>query len=430
MMKDRRLREAGTIGADSTGMTSLRPAFALFIVAGCLQQQPQFATTPEPVPVAGPPGGGMDPAYQQGGYAAPQPDQQPYPQYSDPNEDPNPQYADPGAAGEDPEAQPLDSNGMDATDPSATAPITDADIDGTLDAYGTWEQDPDYGRVWEPDTTVVGVDFTPYETCGSWAYTSYGWSFNCDWSWGWLPFHYGRWGWFNGHWGWVPGHHWGPAWVQWRHGGGYVGWRPLAPVHNGVAMPMHDAHWRFTGEADLGKPNIRAHEFRDPAEGLRVTSPVARPGIRGTSMTHVSAVMSQRPSVAGRFGGNVGGVQRAPVGGGFREPAREPVTVYRAPPSTYRQPAYRPTLPPSYRPAMPSYRQPSYRQPVYRGGGGGQVWHAPPTSHPTWSAPSHSSSGGSFHSSGGGGFHSSGSSGGSFHSSGGGHSGGGGGRHR
>ncbi|HTR54778.1 MAG TPA: DUF6600 domain-containing protein [Kofleriaceae bacterium] len=427
-------------------MTSLRPALAVLfgigLGAGCYQQQPQFATMPEPVQVAGPPGGAMDPAYQQGGYApqgyaqAPQYDPnaaypQSDPNLADPNQDPNPQYADPGAAGEDPEAQPIDPNASEYTDPSATAPVTDADIDGTLDAYGTWEEDPDYGRVWQPDTTVVGVDFTPYETCGSWAWTAYGWSFNCDWSWGWLPFHYGRWGWFNGHWGWVPGHHWGPGWVQWRNGGGYVGWRPLAPVHNGVAMPMHDAHWRFTAEGDLGKTNIRAHEFRDPAEGLRVTSAVARPAVRGTSMTRLTSVMGQRPSVAARYGGSVGAT-RTPVGGtGFRAPAREPVTVYRAPPSTYRQPSYRPTLPPSYRPAMPSYRQPTYR-------GGGQVWHAPPTSHPVWSSPSRPSGGssGGFHSSGssGGGFHSSGSSGG-FHSSGGGgfHSsggGGGGGHHR
>jgi hypothetical protein len=422
-------------------MTSLRTAFALLVVAGCYSSSPQFATTPEPVQVAGPPGGAMDPAYQQGGYAqtpggydpnygAPGQVGDPNAAPADPNEDQNPQYADPGADGEDPEAQPIDPNSGDYTDPSATAPVTDEDIDGTLDAYGSWEQDPDYGRVWEPDTTVVGVDFTPYETAGSWAWTSYGWTFNCDWNWGWLPFHYGRWGWFHGHWGWVPGHHWGPAWVQWRNGGGMMGWRPLAPVHNGIAMPMHDAHWRFVGERDFAKSNIRAHEFRDPAEGLRVTSAVRRPSFRGTASAHVSSIMGQRPSLQGRFGGSAGvGVRTQP--GGFREGPRAPVTVYRAPEGSYRAPAYR----------QPAYRQPTYRQPTYRAPT--QVWRAPETSRPMWSSPRpsggfhpsapsyHAPSGGGFHApSGGGGFRAPSGGGGGFRGGGGGSHGGGGGRHR
>src|SRR3569623_1147146 len=79
-------------------------------------------------------------------------------------------------------------------DPGYTmGPVTDGEIDSTLGNYGDWGEDPDYGRVWRPYATVVGVDFTPYETCGSWAWTDWGYSFNCDWDWGWLPFHYGRW---------------------------------------------------------------------------------------------------------------------------------------------------------------------------------------------------------------------------------------------
>ena len=60
--------------------------------------------------------------------------------------------------------------------------------------------------------TVVGMDFTPYETAGSWVDSNQGWAFQCDWDWGWLPFHYGRWGWFDegGYWGWVPGYQWTP----------------------------------------------------------------------------------------------------------------------------------------------------------------------------------------------------------------------------
>ena len=31
-------------------------------------------------------------------------------------------------------------------------------------------------------------------------------------------------------WLWVPGTDWGPAWVSWQHGDGYVGWAPLPPA--------------------------------------------------------------------------------------------------------------------------------------------------------------------------------------------------------
>ena len=65
--------------------------------------------------------------------------------------------------------------------------VTDTEIDATLQPYGEWIEDPDYGRVWRPYATAVGADFTPYETCGSWVWTTAGWSFQCDWDWGWLP---------------------------------------------------------------------------------------------------------------------------------------------------------------------------------------------------------------------------------------------------
>jgi len=47
--------------------------------------------------------------------------------------------------------------------------VGDAEIDATLEGYGQWIETDDYGQVWRPDATVVGVDFTPYESGGSWA---------------------------------------------------------------------------------------------------------------------------------------------------------------------------------------------------------------------------------------------------------------------
>ena len=86
---------------------------------------------------------------------------------------------------------------------------------------------------------MVGDDFSPYATGGDWLQTEYGWTWISDWDWGWAPFHYGRWlavaerGWC-----WMPGTLWGPAWVSWRAGGGYVGWAPLAPRRMSVGSPL------------------------------------------------------------------------------------------------------------------------------------------------------------------------------------------------
>src|SRR5207253_11242825 len=42
-------------------------------------------------------------------------------------------------------------------------------------------------------------------------------------------FHYGRWALLPAGWAWVPGTVWGPAWVDWFWGDGFIGWAPLAP---------------------------------------------------------------------------------------------------------------------------------------------------------------------------------------------------------
>ena len=42
------------------------------------------------------------------------------------------------------------------TDPSALS-----DFHGTLDAHGTWVDDPTYGTVWVPNANEVGADFAP-----------------------------------------------------------------------------------------------------------------------------------------------------------------------------------------------------------------------------------------------------------------------------
>src|SRR5215471_12729788 len=96
-----------------------------------------------------------------------------------------------------------------------------------LAPYGRWFTLGNYGLVWSP--AVVGPDWSPYAN-GRWVYTDKGWTWESDDPWGWATCHYGRWvldatyGWV-----WIPGTIWGPAWVDWLRGRGYIGWAPLPP---------------------------------------------------------------------------------------------------------------------------------------------------------------------------------------------------------
>ena len=137
----------------------------------------------------------------------------------------------------------------DGYDPQAYAQFADG-----LSPYGTWVDDSAYGRVWMPSIGIVGAGFSPYASGGHWALTEYGWTWISDWDWGWAPFHYGRWAVLGGRgWCWIPGTLWGPAWVSWRSGGGYVGWSPLPPRGVWVGRPIGaSTPWRFTVASHLG----------------------------------------------------------------------------------------------------------------------------------------------------------------------------------
>jgi hypothetical protein len=96
-----------------------------------------------------------------------------------------------------------------------------------LAPYGQWLRHPYYGWVWFP--SAVGYDWRPY-TVGRWVNTNYGWTWVSYEPFGWATYHYGRWA-FDRQigWIWIPGTVWGPAWVAWQQGSGYVGWAPLPP---------------------------------------------------------------------------------------------------------------------------------------------------------------------------------------------------------
>jgi len=121
-----------------------------------------------------------------------------------------------------------------------------ADFEAPLTECGSWVEVGTYGHCWRPTGVVVG--WRPY--CdGHWEWTDCGWYWVSDERWAWACYHYGTWVIDPGFgWVWVPGVEWGPAWVSWRSGGGYVGWAPLAPRHATIVSAnfvfVEDAHIR------------------------------------------------------------------------------------------------------------------------------------------------------------------------------------------
>ena len=131
-----------------------------------------------------------------------------------------------------------------------------------LSPYGEWIEDSNYGYVWRPD--VDQNDFRPYYTNGRWAMTEYGNTWVSNYDWGWAPFHYGRWvtDRYN-EWVWIPDTTWGPAWVNWRSGGGYYGWAPLGPSMNvniniggGGGFSIPDFWWSFIPQQNIYYDNF------------------------------------------------------------------------------------------------------------------------------------------------------------------------------
>jgi hypothetical protein len=135
-----------------------------------------------------------------------------------------------------------------------------------LDAYGQWENTPDYGNVWVPN---VGPDWEPYYD-GSWAWEPYwGWTWVSNEPWGWAPYHYGRWCWWGSRWCWWPGSGywgprpvWAPAYVSFLgfgfrggfglgFGFGSIGWCPLGPFDRAYGWWGHRNGYNAVGIANI-----------------------------------------------------------------------------------------------------------------------------------------------------------------------------------
>lgn len=145
---------------------------------------------------------------------------------------PAPPVAEPQAAEPTPAPQTVTQVPPSPQPATVTQPVTQ-DYDywySTLAPYGSWVYLSNYGWCWQPTVARTVADWRPYGPNGRWMWTSSGWYWDSYYSWGWAPFHYGRW--YLGPscgWVWVPGSVWAPAWVTWRYCDNYWGWAALPP---------------------------------------------------------------------------------------------------------------------------------------------------------------------------------------------------------
>ncbi len=157
------------------------------------------------------------------------------------------------------------------SEPRVIGPVADdsgrAMFYDDLAPYGEWIWVAGPGWVWSPHATPAG--WRPY-TLGHWVYTDYGWTWTSDEEFGWAVYHYGRWhqdaarGWV-----WAPGLEWGPAWVAWNAGSGWVGWAPLpwqvrwradaGLDWGGVSVSIEPSRWCFAETRHLANPALSRH---------------------------------------------------------------------------------------------------------------------------------------------------------------------------
>jgi hypothetical protein len=147
---------------------------------------------------------------------------------------------------------------------SRSAQYLSHDVVGSedLDDYGDWREDSNYGHIWFP--TRVSAGWAPYRE-GHWDWISpWGWTWVDDASWGYAPFHYGRWVTIGGRWGWVAGPVdvvpvYAPALVVFLGAGGIgfggnVGWFPLGPRE--VYVPSYNVSRGYMNRVNISNTTV------------------------------------------------------------------------------------------------------------------------------------------------------------------------------
>lgn len=160
-------------------------------------------------------------------------------------------------------------------EPSTQSQTGEASIDFFYAALGggSWFEVTGYGFCFQPEVASGDSNWRPYAD-GYWAYTDEGWTWVSYEDFGWATYHYGRWAKVEDYgWVWFPGSdsYWGPAWVSWRIGSGYIGWAPLPPrrgvVYEGqpigpnvdIEFDIGPAYYNFCEVRYMGEPVLRSY---------------------------------------------------------------------------------------------------------------------------------------------------------------------------
>jgi len=200
-----------------------------------------------------------------------------------------------------------------------------------LDDNGDWRDDSNYGHVWFPNQVAVG--WAPYHE-GHWDWISpWGWTWVDDSSWGYAPFHYGRWVSVGGRWGWVAGPVavravYAPALVVFIGGGpggfgGNVGWFPLGPRE--VFVPSYHVSEAYVTRVNISSTTVNVTQVTNvyrttiinnttnityanrnvqgavmvvPQHAFTSAQPVAKAAVTVSAQQIASAPMSSRVAVA------------------------------------------------------------------------------------------------------------------------------------
>src|SRR5439155_23110527 len=122
-------------------------------------------------------------------------------------------------------------------------------------------------------------------------------------------------------WVWVPDTTWGPSWVDWRFGGGYVGWAPLPPYGVNVVFDSYSPHWCFVEAPFFTRPHVWSYAV--PFERVHYAYSVSAP-IR-TQVTYGRARWYSGPApthIATAVGRPIAPVHVAPPRPGVVTPVR------------------------------------------------------------------------------------------------------------
>ncbi len=134
-----------------------------------------------------------------------------------------------------------------------------------LDGHGEWVDVPEVGWCWRP--RGLEAEWRPYWR-GRWGAYPGGMTWVSDDPWGYVTFHFGRWGWSSAWgWYWMPGRYYSPAWVAWNWFDGYYGWAPLnywnRPCSWGYGAWGGAYCWNVVRFGHVNAHHIHNHTFND-----------------------------------------------------------------------------------------------------------------------------------------------------------------------